>query len=466
MSPRGARWSLRQRLLAAAVLAGTAFAVTFGLVATWRLDQIENNAVRSALQARMDLAKDRLTPEGTIPQSGPVAARISLAQVVGPDGRIRSATPALAGLAPLIPLDQALASGSAGARASLALEHPDIDLAVLAVPVNLSGTAAGQKATGELVVALDTEAFRSTRQHLTTLLAAGLTAAVAVLALTTWLLAGRALRSVTRLTEEAEVVSLSDIGRGLPVPTADADLARLVAALNRMLDRLHAGHRRDLAFAADASHRLRTPLATLRAEAELALAVGDPAQMRTALSQIVADADHLARILDRMLAADSRTGREPPEQLIGLIPRLAQRWRRQAQAAGLQLNVWTAAGPDGAAAVSGRELAAIIDPLVENAMQHTPAGGSVEVRVTASAAEICAQVANTGSGVAPELRDRLFEPWVSSRSASSAGGLGLWLARETARAIGGEVWLTDPADGHTVFSVRLPAALSGARRET
>jgi signal transduction histidine kinase len=188
--------------------------------------------------------------------------------------------------------------------------------------------------------------------------------------------------------------------------------------------------------------------------------------MCAALSQVVADADHLARILDRMLAADSRADRDPPEQLIGLIPRLAERWRRQAQAAGLQLNVRTAAGPDGAAAVSGRELAAIIDPLVENAMQHTPAGGSVEVRVTANAAEINAQVVNTGSGVAPDLRDRLFEPWVSSRSASSAGGLGLWLARETARAAGGEVWLTDPANGHTAFSVRLPAALSDAPRET
>ena len=140
------------------------FAVLFG-PATWRLDQIESNAVRSALQARMDLAKDRLTPEGAIPQNGPVAARISLAQVVGRDGRIRSATPALAGLPPLIPLDRALAAGSAGARASLALEHPDIDLAVLAVPryprrQDRRGWASWWSP--------DTEAFRSTRQHLTT----------------------------------------------------------------------------------------------------------------------------------------------------------------------------------------------------------------------------------------------------------------------------------------------------------
>ena len=126
-----------------------------------------------------------------------------------------------------------------------------------------------------------------------------------------WLLAGRALRTVSELTEEAEAVGLSDIGRGLDVAAGDPELARLVAALDRMLARVAASLERERRFAADASHRLRTPLATLRAEAELALLEGDPQSMKEALRRVIDDADDLGELVNRLLAAHTARRSEP-----------------------------------------------------------------------------------------------------------------------------------------------------------
>ena len=135
----------------------------------------------------------------------------------------------------------------------------------------------------------------------------GLSGIVPLAGLLAWLLAGNALRTVSELTEEAEAVGLSDIGRGLDVAAGDPELARLVAALDRMLARVAASLERERRFAADASHRLRTPFATLRAEAELALLEGDPRSMREALQRVIDDADDLGELVARLLAAHTAT---------------------------------------------------------------------------------------------------------------------------------------------------------------
>jgi signal transduction histidine kinase len=448
-SPR----SLRGRLVLGAVAVGLVFAAVFGAVATLRLHQVEDAAVDSALRTRLDLVRDEVRPDGTLrPDRG--SPQTDLVQVLGPDGKVLTSGPALAGVPPLVTLDAVRSHGSSGARTNKSLQHPDIDLAVLGVPLKLSGTSTA--GTGALVVAVDAEGFTAARADLLSLLLVGLVAVVLAIAVLSWALAGRALRSVTTLTEEAEDIRAGDLADGLPVPADDAELARLVGALNRMLARLHNGHARELAFAADAGHRLRTPVATLRAEAELALREPDPAQHMAALRQIVRDADQLTLIVDRMLARNSSRTRTATEPVRLALESATSRWARQAALLGV---TFTSQLPPGLTDdITCPELTDVVEPIVDNAVRHTPRGGQIAMAVDLqpTPARIAVDITNSGAGIPRELVAQIFDAWVSGRDASEAGGLGLWLARETALDSGGEVTLVDPSPGRTTFRVVLP----------
>ncbi|MEO7980657.1 MAG: HAMP domain-containing sensor histidine kinase, partial [Sporichthyaceae bacterium] len=310
--------------------------------------------------------------------------------------------------------------------------------------------------TGALVVAVDGEGFTAARSDLLALLLVGLVSVVLAIAALAWVLAGRALRTVTRLTEGAESIRPGDLEDGLPVPVHDAELARLVGALNRMLHRLHQGHSRELAFAADAGHRLRTPVATLRAEAELALRETDSSEHLAALRRIVADADQLALVVDRMLARTRPRSRASAGPVHPVLEAATTRWSRQATLSGVTLTVALPAGLDGDVASPG--IGDVVEPIVDNAIRHTPTGGRVGITVAMqdSGTRITVDVTNSGDGVPSALAPHIFDAWVSGRDASIAGGLGLWLARETARDAGGEVTLVDPSAGRTTFRVLLP----------
>lgn len=445
--------SLRNRLVLGAAGVGLLFAVVFGIVASWRVTHAEDRAIRASLQSRLDLARDEVAADGSLRQDAG-SPRTDLVQVLGPDGRVRASTPALSEVGPLADI-AAVRASKHGIHARLTTQRPDADLAVLAVPVKFDSNSRAPAGTGALVVALDVEGFTSATRNLLPVLIAALAAVVLAMTTLAWILTGRALRTVARITEDAEAVSKNDLAAGLPVPPRDTELARLVEALNRMLARLHQSHATELAFAADAGHRLRTPVATLRAEAELALRETDPAEVTAALERVVHDADQLASIVDRMLARN-RAHRPQAELLRRTLDQAAARWHRQARLAEVKLTV----DVDELLPRQARtfELLDVLEPIVENALRHTPAAGTVEVRAVLAQdarAELVVSISNTGEAVAPHLVEHLFDAWVSGRDASVAGGLGLWLARETARDVGGDVELLDTPFA-TVFEVRLP----------
>ncbi|MDQ1640693.1 MAG: hypothetical protein QOJ90_44 [Actinomycetota bacterium] len=451
--------SLRGRLLLGAVSAGAVFAVVFGTVATWRIHQLEDRAVGTALRSRLDLAKDEVRPDGTLkPHRG--SLKTDLVQVLGPDGRVRAQTAGLTGLGPLLPSADVQAAGPDGVRVSRSFQQPDTDLAVLGVPLALPAQGNLPAATGALVVAVDVEGFTATQTDLLWLLVIGLIAVVSTIALLCWVLTGRALRSVTRLTEEAEGTRTNSLAGGLPVPTGDTELARLVTALNRMLSRLHEAHLRELTFAADAGHRLRTPVATLRAEAELALSENDPDERTAAIRRILGDADQLTHVVDRVLAR-SRPRGEGSVSVGATLGAAEPRWRRQGAVNGVHVSLEVDALA--VAATGPAEIVDVVDPLVENAVRHSVRGNrvTVEVGIGRDPDEVIVDVTNVGAGIPASLEPHVFDAWVSSRDASVAGGLGLWLARETARDVGGDVTLVQSAADATTFRVRLPC---GSRR--
>lgn len=444
--------SLRNRLVLGAALVGLAFAVLFGALAAWRVNHAEEQAVTASLHSRMELARDEVAADGSLKQDAG-SPKTDLVQVLGPDGETRASSPSLSGVRPLVEVGRA-AAAPGGFQSRFALQRPDVDLAVLAVPLRLSASGDSPAGTGALVVATDAEGFNAATADLLWLLVIGLVMVVLAMAGLAWVLTGRALVSVTRLTENAESVQPRDLASGLPVPRRDAELTRMVVALNRMLARLHQSHATELAFAADAGHRLRTPVATLRAEAELALRETDPDELVAALRRVVADADQLAYIVDRMLAR-SRAHSRTPEPVLDVLGEASSRWHRQAALAGvtLTLRIEESITP----ATRCAELAEIVDPIIDNAVRHTPLAGCVDVDVRldgASHSMLQVTVANTGEPVPDELAPHVFDAWVSSRDATVAGGLGLWLARESARDLGGDVTLVTRSSP-TTFRVRL-----------
>lgn len=449
--------SLRHRLVLGAVLVGIIFAVVFGGIAGWSVEHNGQRALCAALDSRLELARDEVRPDGTMAQ-GAGSPKTDLVQVLGPDGAVRATSPALAGFGPLARVPTVYGAGSCGV-AVVALAEPDVDLAVLAVPYQLDPSSAGPGGSGALLVATDAEGFTSATAELGFLLALGLLGVIVVIGLLTWFITGRALSSVTTLTESAEAARPHELSAGLPVPVRDTELARMVGALNRMLARLAASHATELAFAADAGHRLRTPVATLRAEAELAQHETDPVELTAALSRIVDDADHLTLIVNRMLARAGARSR-PPEPVRTTVEAKQSQWLRQAQIGGVNLTL--SIQPQVTSATCCHDLTEILDPVIDNAIRHTPAGGRVEVTVAARkrpGPALQIDVANTGSFVDPALRGRLFDAWVSSRDASTTGGLGLWLARETARDTGGDVQLLEDRDA-TTFQITVPVLVT------
>ena len=446
--------SLRNRLVLGATAVALSFAILFGIVATWQVNRAEAQAIRADLQTRLELARHEVAPDGSIIQDAG-SPKTDLVQVIGPDGQVRASTPALAPVPALVDISGG-APPSSGIERRIALQSPDTDLAVLAVPLAMTAGAGPAKGTGVLVVAVDVEGFNAATDQLIGLLLGGLGAVVLTMAGLSWFLAGRALDSVTRITEDAEQVRPRDLASGLPVPRRDAELARLVEALNRMLGRLHESHTTELAFAADAGHRLRTPVATLRAEAELALRETDPVELSGALQRIVDDADQLTSVVDRMLAR-SRARAHGPERIADVLSATEGRWQRQAELARVTLTVRADEGITPTTTCDG--LAEVLEPLLDNAIRHTPAHGTVEIDLqTATPPDVglIVLVSNTGEAIPADLEPHIFDAWVSGRDASVAGGLGLWLARETARDLGGDI-THRRTGGTTTFRVQLPS---------
>jgi signal transduction histidine kinase len=430
--------SLRGQLVTVAAV--TTFVAMSGAaaIAAWQIRAITDRALSDAVRTRLAAVQDGLTPTGRLPSSTVVQRTATYVQVLAADGRVVSASPALSDVPPLLPI--AVAHRGGRHPQLLNLSHPDLDLAVIAEPVSVNSEQ------GAVIVGVDSQGFLDARAQLRTVVLLGVPLVVVLTGMLTWVVTGRAFRAVTRLAEDADALSVADTGRGLSVQTGDIELGRLVAALNRMLERLNQHYATNLAAAAETTHRLRTPLATLRAEAELALLGDDPAAARVALERIVADTDRLTDIVDRLLAAAG--GHRDVRDLQAAVTEAGGEWQRQAAAHARRATMHCT----GEGCVDMTLLRAVVDPLVENAIRHTTPDRPVMVTVDGTDTDVRIRVSNHGAGIPVEMREQLFQPWTGR----AHGGLGLWLAREAARSAGGDVICDTYGPPATTFLARLP----------
>ena len=308
-----------------------------------------------------------------------------------------------------------------------------------------------------LTVAVGTGPLDDVRHRLFEVVVIAAPVLLAVLALAGWLLVRAALRPVDVLTREAAAISSFDAGRGLPPIDGDDEIARLAATLDDMLARLRVAFEREQEFVDDASHELRTPIAVLRGEIELALsAAGDPDEVARALRSARGEAERLSRLAeDLLLLARERAGalvvRQDPVDLLDLAAGESERLER---ALGLRIQV---SGDPVVVVGDADRLRQVLGNLAANSAS---AGATTAlVRLTASRARATLEFADDGPGFAPEVADSLFERFVrGDRTRAGAGaGLGLPIVRAVVVAHGGEVAACSGGPlGGAVVTVRLP----------
>lgn len=260
-------------------------------------------------------------------------------------------------------------------------------------------------------------------------------------------LAGAALRPVESMRREAAEISSETSGRRLPVPEARDEIRRLGETLNEMLERLDEGLLRERRFVADAGHELRTPLALLRTELELALRrERSPEELAAAIGSAREEVERLIRLAEALLVLD-RAGEAPLrlEQLEAreLLDAVARRFSSRG-----------AIEVEGGGSFRGDRdrLEQALGNLVDNALVHGE--GTVRLEAERGEDELTLRVSDEGSGFPADFLPHAFERFSRADEARTSGGAGLGLAivDAVARAHGGRA----SAQGATVTLV-LPA---------
>ena len=290
------------------------------------------------------------------------------------------------------------------------------------------------------------------------MLGVGLPLVVALVGTTTWFLVGRALKPVESIRQEVADITGSGLHRRVPQPATRDEIARLASTMNGMLDRLEAATERQRRFVDDASHELRSPLAVLRGELEIALNHGDTADWRAVATRMLGDVSRQERLVHDLLfmARAEHGGDGAPDVLVDLDVVVFDEVERVRIRSSAFIDVTGVS----AAPVRGHaeDLARVVANLLDNAVRHAAGRVAVTVGLNGSFAELVVQ--DDGPGIPLHMRDEIFERFAridEGRSRDRGGtGLGLAIASDIVQAHGGTITVEDAAVGARLV-VRLPA---------
>ena len=268
------------------------------------------------------------------------------------------------------------------------------------------------------------------------------------------------------MRREAVAISTVDPGRGMSVPEGDDEMARLGATLNDMLARLSRSQEQERRFLDQASHELRTPLATLKAELDLALLrERSPEERRETIENAAIEADRLARLAEDLLVLSRARGGLLPvrreDAAIGpLVREACARHAARAEAAQVRIESYA----DGVrASIDPVRVRQALDDLLDNAIRHSPAGGTVAVRASVADGALSLVVDDAGPGFPPGFVERAFEPFMQSPETADGdgAGLGLTIVRAIAKSHGGSATAQNRPEGGGRVTLVLPTADAG-----
>ena len=456
--PRG--WwrqrSLRARLT---LVTSAGLAVALAAAAVLLVNALRLSLIRglddSARQGALEVAA--LIDQSRLPDPVPVGSGTITIQVLDAQGRITDVSPGADRLVPLLPPAQARAAARTGQGRMLAgppLGMPSL-LRVVAVGAN----------GGQVVLAA--VPFAQASDSIATLAKAlfiGTPLLFGLLALAIWLVTGYTLRPIAELRRGAAEVTQTGIPRDLPVPPARDEVRSLAVTLNDMLSRLADAQQRQRDLVSDTAHELRSPIASIRAQLEVALDHPDGLDWPETARDVHADTLRLARLTEDLLLLarlDGRHQRRKPTDLSAVCGSVVARY----SAARVPVRADAAAPITGPCVIAGDPdaLSRLLVNLLDNAVRHATSQVCVSVRGDDGWAVLV--VSDDGPGIPAEDAERAFGRFSRLDNARNrtgeegvaGAGLGLAIVRSTAEAHGGSVSLSDARPGLRVV-VRLPLA--------
>jgi heavy metal sensor kinase len=279
----------------------------------------------------------------------------------------------------------------------------------------------------------------------------------------------RALAPVRCMAHVVKQITPDDLAQRLPVPAPLDEIHDLAVAFNDLLTRVHDSFERQKRFTGEASHQMRTPLAAMLGQMEVALRRDrDPEEYRRVLTSSVNQAGRLRNIVEMLLflARADAEARLPDLQAVDLrrwLPEhLGETWANHPRRADLRIEL-----PDEALFARAQLplLGQAVDNLVDNAFKYSEPGSVVHVRLLGAAERVVIEVEDRGPGIAAEDAERIFEPFFRSTHARRRGiggvGLGLAVTARIAAAFGGRVELKNRPGEGCCFTIGLPRTEPG-----
>lgn len=294
------------------------------------------------------------------------------------------------------------------------------------------------------------------------LLVAGGALAVAATMVAVALFTRRALAPIEHLTRATTDIAASGVyDRRVPAGGAPDEIEQLAVAINELIERAHQVVDHQSEFVAYTSHELRTPLTIVLANLDLLGRDLDPLERELALSEALAEARRMRRLVNELLLLAQADAGMPlakaPVQLDALVTECVAAIRRQAPDHDVQIEI---AGPIVVQGDQGR-LSQLLSNLLLNAVRHTPPGTHVRVRLAQQGQVVELAVADDGPGIPaehlPHIWDRYYRVHKAHSRAVGGTGLGLPLVKYIAEAHGGHVAVASGAGQGATFTVTLPA---------
>jgi two-component system, OmpR family, sensor kinase len=444
------RIPIRVRLTLAFALAMAVVLAAIGAFLYVRLGSSLDEAVDEDLQTRLAEASAQVARGGVVTSAGDPEERV--VQVLRTDGTLVASTS----------LHEPLIGGADAARAREArawfvLFHVtglDGRIRVLGAPID---TEQGSRV---VVVGASLEDRDDAMRSLLWLLVVAAPIALLLASLLGYGLATLSLRPVESMRREAAAISATEPGRRLSVPPSRDEVSRLGETLNAMLERLEAALERERGFVADAGHELRTPLALLKAELELALRrPRSEAELEEAVRSAAHETDRLAQLAEDLLllARSDRsqlTLESEPVAVEPLLSAVASRFRGRAADAGRRIEIDAADAPD-VTADRGRVEQALGN-LVDNALGH--GSGAVRLSAVERNGHVELHVLDEGPGFPVEFLPHAFDRFAQADTARSGAGtgLGLAIAEAVATAHGGSAHAENCVGGGSDVWLALP----------
>jgi two-component system sensor histidine kinase QseC len=284
--------------------------------------------------------------------------------------------------------------------------------------------------------------------------------ALPLMALAVWWVVGRTLRPVNAIAHHVGALDAQALVPLDESPSLPSEIAPLRTALNALIRRVAEAFENERRFTADAAHELRTPLAALKVQAQVALRAQTADSQQRALMQVSAGVDRMTHLVEQLLTlarVDPTSQKTPPllnpaDILATVCAELLPQAQRQAQ------SLEVVAAPGCTVAVSAAWLQIAVRNLVDNALRYAGEGAHIEVRLTRSGSACSLTVADDGPGVAPALRSQLSARFVRGEVESEGCGLGLSIVARIAQLSHAQLELGDGlprADGGHGFAATL-----------